>query len=220
MLYLFCNDRVGGPFLKAAISFCAERSLPLTLVHSIKRESARGKLSRSYWRARVLSGTRAESRRLGVPVMLVEDVNADAFREDVSAADDGVVAGFNQIFKPETIARFRSLVNFHPSVLPLYRGPVPSYWCLRNGEVQTGYTLHEVTAEIDAGRILFQEAVAIDEGMDQAALDDEIWSRGARTLPRYLEHLLDGEPWTPVVLDAYSIYRTHLDYASFPPSKE
>ena len=94
MLYLFCNDRDGGQFLEEAISFCAERELPLTLVHS-KRG---GRLSRSYWRDRLFGGARAESRRLGVPVMLVGDVNADAFRNDVTPVDDGLIVGFNQIY--------------------------------------------------------------------------------------------------------------------------
>jgi methionyl-tRNA formyltransferase len=219
VLYLFCNDRYGRAFRDVAISFCVERGLPMTLVYSVKGASPRGKLAASYFRALLFLREMIEGQRAEIRVVLVEDVNSDTFRAGVAPDAVGIIAGFNQIFDPDTIARFDSLVNFHPSLLPLYRGPVPSYWCLQNREARTGYTLYEITEEIDAGRVLFQETVEIREGMDEAALDEAIASYGARTLRRYLKHLTSGKQWTPVVLDAYRIYQTHLEYASFPPQQ-
>jgi methionyl-tRNA formyltransferase len=130
--------------------------------------------------------------------------------------DHGVIAGFNQIFKSDTIGSFRSLVNFHPSVLPFYRGPVPSYWCLANKEVTTGYTLHAVTGRIDDGEILFQEAVSINEDDSERSLDAKIAKQAAPTFFAYLQSLVDNSPWTKVRLDASAIYKHHVDYLSFP----
>jgi len=36
-------------------------------------------------------------------------------------------------------------INFHPSLLPAYRGATPPSWCLMNGEKRTGVTAHYVT---------------------------------------------------------------------------
>jgi UDP-4-amino-4-deoxy-L-arabinose formyltransferase/UDP-glucuronic acid dehydrogenase (UDP-4-keto-hexauronic acid decarboxylating) len=46
--------------------------------------------------------------------------------------------------------------------LPKYRGRSPVNWVLVNGERQTGVTLHHMTAEVDAGDIVGQQAIAIE----------------------------------------------------------
>jgi methionyl-tRNA formyltransferase len=107
-------------------------------------------------------------------------------------------------------------VNFHPSLLPLYRGPVPSYWCIINEEQATGYTLHEVTTKIDCGKVLFQEVVRIEAGIDEASLDQEIAKNACLTLKRYLDNLYLRTPFEPRTVDAYEVYRNHVSYASFP----
>jgi methionyl-tRNA formyltransferase len=107
-------------------------------------------------------------------------------------------------------------VNFHPSVLPLYRGPVPSYWVIRNGERRTGFTLHRITARIDDGEILDQEELPVGGLDDPAQLDQAIAARAVGTLSRYLDHLRTGAAWHKRTLDAFTVYRTHVDYCSFP----
>jgi len=52
-------------------------------------------------------------------------------------------------------------INIHPSLLPNYRGPVPTAWALLNGEKETGVTIHYMNEEIDTGDILFQKTVEI-----------------------------------------------------------
>jgi len=53
--------------------------------------------------------------------------------------------------------------NLHGSLLPAYRGRAPVNWVLVNGEERTGVTLHLMTEKPDAGGIVGQRAVAIDE---------------------------------------------------------
>ena len=54
-------------------------------------------------------------------------------------------------------------VNIHPSLLPDYRGPVPTAWTIRNGEKETGVTIHLMDEKIDTGDILVQESTKILE---------------------------------------------------------
>ncbi len=88
-------------------------------------------------------------------VLIVGNVNSALFQRRIRPNDHGIITGFNQIFTNETISKFKSLINFHGSLLPLYRGPVPSFWCIKNGEKETGYTIHKVSERIDDGDILF-----------------------------------------------------------------
>jgi methionyl-tRNA formyltransferase len=53
--------------------------------------------------------------------------------------------------------------NLHPSLLPAYRGRAPVNWMLVNGERAAGVTLHHMAARADAGDIVGQRAVAIDD---------------------------------------------------------
>jgi methionyl-tRNA formyltransferase len=210
---LLCNERYGAPFEAAFRRWCRERAVSRFLVVRSLRGMPRRRLA-------VRVGNRLRAA-LGSGTVQAEDVNAPDFAARYlprSGRLFGVVAGFNQIFAPPTIARFHRLYNFHPSLLPYYRGPVPSYWCLQNGETTTGITLHEVAPEIDRGRVLWQEAVAI-ETTDPDALDLSLARLGAAILPELLDGLREGGPLPARVLPAERLYRKHVDYASFPGSK-
>ena len=47
-----------------------------------------------------------------------------------------------------------SCINIHPSLLPQYRGPVPTAWAIENGEKHFGITIHLMDEGIDTGDIL------------------------------------------------------------------
>lgn len=218
MIYLFCNEGYGAPFLEAALKYAAGGGR-LTVVYSAKArgpKGLRGCASRLKSLVVRFMAQRKLARRLGTRVLLVRNINSWWFHRRIAPNDHGIVAGFNQIFKPSTIGRFRSLVNFHPSLLPFYRGPVPSFWVIRNGEEWTGYTLHRITPVIDRGEALYQESIAVDGAVEPTVLDERIAARAASTLCRYLEHLQTGEEWKREELDASRLYRTRVDYASFP----
>lgn len=60
-------------------------------------------------------------------------------------------------------------INIHPSKLPKYRGADPIFWQLRDGESETGVTLHDVTEKLDSGDILKFESIPYPPG---ARLDE------------------------------------------------
>ena len=55
----------------------------------------------------------------------------------------------------------RGALNVHGSLLPRYRGRVPTNWVLVHGETETGVTLHYMVARADAGDIVAQRRVPI-----------------------------------------------------------
>lgn len=220
MIYLFCNEKYGAAFIEAAKKYSEEQGTNISVIYSARRRLRRNLIKRIISSAKWSIKNRLEERNLsrerGISIVLVGNVNSFWFYRRIRKEDCGVVAGFNQIFKQPTISRFKSLVNFHPSILPLYRGPVPSYWSIKNGEEKTGYTLHAVTEKIDDGEILFQEEINIGTISKPDILDHKIASHAAITFWRYLDHVQRGNDWHKVRLDAYGIYNTHIDYASFP----
>ncbi|MDB4490888.1 methionyl-tRNA formyltransferase [bacterium] len=72
-------------------------------------------------------------------------------------------------------ARYSS-INIHPSLLPQYRGPVPTAWTIENGEKDFGITIHLMDEGIDTGDILVQEKYPVIEN----ETGFELYSRGMK----------------------------------------
>jgi len=118
---------------------------------------------------------------------------ADAAIED--AAPDLAVAA---CFPWRVPARVRALprlgvLNVHPSPLPRGRGPEPVFWTLRNGERETGVTVHVMDGGLDTGPVLAQERLAVPPGVRAPELERELMALGGRLLAELLPRLASGE---------------------------
>jgi methionyl-tRNA formyltransferase len=87
----------------------------------------------------------------------------------------------------------RGAYNMHGSLLPKYRGRVPTNWAVLNGETETGATLHEMAAKPDAGAILAQTPVPILPDDTAAQVFDKTTVAAEQTLWRVLPALIAGE---------------------------
>ena len=73
------------------------------------------------------------------------------------------IAG-NEIFKKELISiPTHGIINLHTALLPRYRGLLPSFWVLKNNEVETGVSVFYVDEGIDSGPIIVQKRVQIGD---------------------------------------------------------
>ncbi len=54
-------------------------------------------------------------------------------------------------------------INYHPSLLPKYRGGSAINWAVINGEKETGVTIHFIDEGVDTGPIILQEKVAVTD---------------------------------------------------------
>lgn len=99
-----------------------------------------------------------------IPCIAPEDPNAEAvLRQVAAAAPDFVFSFYYRQMLGEALLSLpkRGALNLHGSLLPKFRGRVPVNWAIIQGEVQTGATLHYMTAKPDAGDIVAQRAVPI-----------------------------------------------------------
>lgn len=105
-------------------------------------------------------------RENGINTFLPEKINQQAKELKTMLRNQnsvGIVAAFGQIISPEIIDSFTSgLINWHPSKLPLYRGPTPIQSALLAGESSTGLSWIEVVKQMDAGKIILQFDEKID----------------------------------------------------------
>lgn len=72
----------------------------------------------------------------------------------------------------------------HPSLLPRWRGPDPYFWTLREGDRQTGVTLHRLEPGYDTGPLVRQRRFAVHPG-------ENAWQLARRLDRPALELLLE-----------------------------
>ena len=103
--------------------------------------------------------------RHGIPVYTPDNINHPLWVEKIRELKPDVLFSFyyrdllsSQILDIPASGCF----NLHGSLLPKYRGRVPTNWALINGETETGVSLHYMTPGVDDGDIVCQQSVAID----------------------------------------------------------
>ena len=113
----------------------------------------------------------------------------DAARPDILC-----LAGFMRILTPGFIGRYEGrMLNIHPSLLPKYPGLHTHARALAAADSQAGCTVHEVTAELDAGPILGQARVPVLPGDDEASLAARVLTQEHRLYPAVLRRFAAGD---------------------------
>lgn len=82
--------------------------------------------------------------------------------------------------------------NLHASLLPQYRGAAPINWAVINGETETGNTTFLIDDQIDTGKILMQQKVAVTDNMDAGDLHDLLMEQGAQLVVDTVKRLDEG----------------------------
>jgi phosphoribosylglycinamide formyltransferase-1 len=97
-----------------------------------------------------------------------------------------VDAGYDRVHSRAFLDAFAGrIINVHPSLLPAFGGGMDAVErALGSGVRETGATVHVVTADLDAGPILLQEAVPILEGDTVETLRRRVHEAEHRILPQ------------------------------------
>lgn len=144
----------------------------------------------------------AGAQRLGLPVHEVEAVSSgDALQRLVELKPDViVVVAFGQMLKNAVLKLPRhGCLNFHPSMLPKYRGAAPVQRAVLEGVVDSGLTIMRLVRKMDAGPILLQRPWRLDPAKNAEELLAEAGELGASLMLDVLSRLESGI--TPVEQD-------------------
>ncbi len=163
----------------------------------------------------VLGGSGAEvALANGIRLIHVTSMHDEAPLECMKelGVDVLLVACFPRILDPSWIGLADEVsLNLHPSLLPSYRGPTPLFWQFREGERESGVTLHVIEPAVDAGDIVAQQAVPIPLGARFSQLNAQLAEHGAALV---LDVLARGEAGLSVPRTAQD--ETLASYQPFP----
>lgn len=109
----------------------------------------------------------------------------------------GVLVSYGRIIPQSIIDLFQpGIINVHPSLLPKYRGPSPIESAILHGDAETGVTIMQLSAAMDAGPIYMQEPFVFDETFapeSKEHISSRLGHIGAGMLSEALPAIMSGE---------------------------
>lgn len=135
------------------------------------------------------------SRYTRVELLQPAGLKGDALRSALALRPEVLVwAAYGNRIPAELIAAVGGrALNVHPSLLPRHRGAAPVPHAILAGDTETGVTLMEGTAEMDAGPIVSQQRLRIEPHETAGELEARLAIVGAALLERDLPRYVAGE---------------------------
>lgn len=130
--------------------------------------SVLGKLDKitSYKLCKGMCGVEYIAHKNKIPYKVISSSNSTEFYNEVNELKPDVILSFSapQIIKEPLLSCPKyGILNVHGSLLPDYRGCMPSFWYIFNEEQYGGATVHYMSAKIDDGDIVAQDKVYIGD---------------------------------------------------------
>lgn len=100
------------------------------------------------------------------------------------------LAGYLKVIPEDFLEKFSGIVlNSHPSLIPKYcghgfYGKKVHKAVIENGDSESGFTIHQVTAVVDAGPIEYQGFVVVDQDETAESLAEKILDQEKVWYPR------------------------------------
>jgi phosphoribosylglycinamide formyltransferase-1 len=103
------------------------------------------------------------------------------------------LAGYMRLLSPYFVAAFpQRILNIHPSLLPAFPGLEPQRQALEHGAKVSGCTVHFVDENLDAGPIVMQAVVPIEDDDTPQTLADRILVEEHRIYTEAVRIVLEG----------------------------
>tara|TARA_B100000575_G_C23137982_1_gene661573 strand:+ start:1580 stop:2221 length:642 start_codon:yes stop_codon:yes gene_type:complete len=105
-----------------------------------------------------------------------------------------VLAGFMLVLGKDLVKSFYGkIINIHPSLLPLYPGLNTHQKVIQNNDLSHGVTVHYVSEELDAGPIIIQGSIKVDDSDVIENLIDRIHKVEHLIYPKIIKEICNEE---------------------------
>ncbi len=142
---------------------------------------------------------RARARGLATRVIPSKGLEREAYDRLVVAAlreakvDLICLAGYMRLLSPFFVAAFpQRILNIHPSLLPSFPGLESQKQALDHGVKFAGCTVHFVDENLDAGPIVMQAVVPVEDDDTEETLSARILKEEHRIYSEALKIILEG----------------------------
>jgi len=143
---------------------------------------------------------RAKSRGLVTRIIPSKGLEREAYDRLVVAAlnetkvDLVCLAGYMRLLSPYFVSAFpQKILNIHPSLLPSFPGLEAQKQALDYGVKFAGCTVHFVDENLDAGPIILQSVVPVEDGDTEETLSTRILKEEHRIYSEAVKLVLEGK---------------------------
>ena len=143
---------------------------------------------------------RAKSRGLATRIIPSKGLEREAYDRLVVAAlneakvDLVCLAGYMRLLSPYFVSAFpQKILNIHPSLLPSFPGLEAQKQALDYGVKFAGCTVHFVDENLDAGPIILQSVVPVEDGDTEETLSARILKEEHRIYSEAVKIVLEGK---------------------------
>jgi phosphoribosylglycinamide formyltransferase 1 len=142
---------------------------------------------------------RANARGIAARVIPSKGLEREAYDRQVGAVlnehkvDLICLAGYMRLLSPYFVAAFpQRILNIHPSLLPSFPGLESQRQALEYGVKFAGCTVHFVDENLDAGPIVLQAVVTVEDSDTEATLSGKILKEEHRIYSEAVRIVLEG----------------------------
>jgi methionyl-tRNA formyltransferase len=136
----------------------------------------------------------------GLPVYTTRNLNdAEGLKFLAACAPDLLVSAFfnQRLHAPALALPKHGCLNIHPALLPAAKGVDPVFQSLLHGGPPLGVTVHFMTPELDAGRIVAQRSIEGRARESVFAITARLFREGAELLAGAIESVAGGATGSP-----------------------
>ena len=142
-----------------------------------------------------------KAKARGIPALVIPSrgLEREAYDKLVIAAleekkvDLVCLAGYMRLLSPAFVAAYRGrILNIHPSLLPAFPGLESQRQALEHGAKFSGCTVHFVDENLDAGPIILQAAVPIEDDDTAETLSERVLKEEHRIYTEAVRIVLEG----------------------------
>jgi phosphoribosylglycinamide formyltransferase-1 len=142
---------------------------------------------------------RARARNIDARAIPSKGLEREAYDKLVVAALEEkkvelvCLAGYMRLLSPQFVAAFRGrILNIHPSLLPAFPGLESQRQALEHGAKFAGCTVHFVDENLDAGPIVLQAVVPVEDRDTPQTLSERILREEHRIYTEAVRIVLEG----------------------------
>jgi phosphoribosylglycinamide formyltransferase-1 len=143
---------------------------------------------------------RAKARNIPTRMIPSKGLEREAYDRQVAAVlqeykvDLICLAGYMRLLSPYFVAAFpQRILNIHPSLLPSFPGLESQRQALEYGVKFAGCTVHFVDENLDAGPIVLQAVVPVQDADDEEKLSERILKEEHRIYTEAVKIVLEGK---------------------------
>jgi phosphoribosylglycinamide formyltransferase 1 len=143
---------------------------------------------------------RAKARGIAARLIPSKGLEREAYDRQVAAVlqeykvDLICLAGYMRLLSPYFVAAFpQRILNIHPSLLPSFPGLESQKQALDYGVKLAGCTVHFVDENLDAGPIILQAVVPVQDADDEHELSERILKEEHRIYTEAVKIILEGK---------------------------